>query len=135
MYVDDLLIMSSSQLALHDISTVLRTKYGGITTTEGLVHDYLGIQWNFAVPGQVSLSMEGYIKELLSKYQPFKPSRTPAGSDLFDLKMENPLLGKPKREMFHSAVMTLHYLAKRVRPDILAAVSYHHHSGLTPQYW
>lgn len=123
-YVDDLLITSTTPKALHDITSVLKTKYGGITTTEGLLHDYLGIRWDFTVPKQVSLSMEGYTKELLEKYKPFKAAKTPASSDLFECKSSSAPLGKTKRDMFHSATMTLHYLAKRVRPDILAAVSY-----------
>jgi hypothetical protein len=30
----------------------------------GMVHDYLGIKWDFANPGQVSLSMDGYINDI-----------------------------------------------------------------------
>ena len=123
-YVDDLLISSSNKDTLQEVAAVLRNKYGGITTTEGYTHDYLGIRWDFSVPLQVSLSMEGYINDLLKKFQPFKASNTPASSDLFENKPQSPPLGKLKRELFHSAVMTLHYLAKRVRPDILAAVSF-----------
>ena len=39
-YVDDLFIMSSAQHNLLEVSSTLRKKYGGITTTEGQVHDY-----------------------------------------------------------------------------------------------
>ena len=123
-YVDDLFIMSSAQHNLLEVSSTLRKKYGGITTTEGQVHDYLGIRWDFSIAKQVSLSMEGYVKDLLAKFKPLKGASTPAGSDLFEIKDSSPLLGKEKRELYHSAIMTLHYLAKRVRPDILAAVSF-----------
>jgi hypothetical protein len=75
------------------------------------------------VPRQVTLSMEGYVKDLLLKYGPYPSATTPGAHDLFVIN-ESPPIGRDKREMFHSAVMTLHYLAKRVRPDILAAVSF-----------
>ena len=82
-YVDSL-ISSSNKNTLQEVATVLRNKYGGITTTEGNRHDYLGIRWDFSVPLQVSFSMEGYINDLL--FQPFKASNTPASSDLFENK-------------------------------------------------
>ena len=123
-YVDDLFIMSGNKTALKEVADTLKNKYGGITTTEGHIHDYLGIRWDFTEPGQVTLSMEGYIKDLLTKYGPYTRSSIPGAPDLFQINKESPALGKVKKELFHSAVMTLHYLAKRVRPDILAAVSF-----------
>ena len=112
-YVDDLFIMSGHKKSLTEVAETLKAKYGGITTTEGHVHDYLGIKWDFSTPSQVTLSMKGYVTDLLKKYGP--------NASVND---QSPLLGKDKRELFNSAVMTLHYLAKRVRPDILAAVSF-----------
>jgi hypothetical protein len=122
-YVDDLFIMFGNKTSLTEVADMLKKKYGGITTTEGRVHDYLGIRWDFTVPRQVTLSMEGYVKDLLLKYGPYPSATTPGAHDLFVIN-ESPPIGREKREMFHSAVMTLHYLAKRVRPDILAAVSF-----------
>ena len=123
-YVDDLLITSSDNKSLLEVSSTLKEKYGGITTTSGNTHDYLGIRWDYSIPKQVSLSMDGYIKDLLIKFKPFKPSKTPGKPDLFEIDTTSPVLGREKRELFHSAVMTLHYLAKRIRPDVLAPVSF-----------
>ena len=44
---------------------------------------------------------------------------SPASDDLFTVSEKSPELTKEKREMFHSFVMTLLYLAKRVRTDVL----------------
>ena len=112
-------------------------KGGGITTTEGNIHDYLGIRWDFTIPREVFLSMEGCIKELLKKFQTTEGSkptvtRTPANLDLFEIKASSTLLNEDKRQSFYSAVMTLHYLAKRVRPEILVAVSYCATRGIAP---
>jgi hypothetical protein len=49
---------------LEDFDKQQREKYGGVTSKIGMVHDYLGIKWDFANPGQVSLSMDGYINDI-----------------------------------------------------------------------
>jgi hypothetical protein len=123
-YVDDLFITSDEQSILEDIATALRNKYGGVTTKSGLKHDYLGGHWDFTVAGQVTLSMEGYLKELFKKYKVTKKCKTPATDSLFISSENSPELSRVKREQFHSVVMTLHYLAKRTRSDILTAVSF-----------
>ena len=123
-YVDDLLITSSAPSDLAEIASNLKSKYGGVTTTEGRHHDYLGIHWNFTIDGEVSLAMDGYIKDVLKKFPPTRNAKTPALNNLFETSLTSPALPKNKREEYHSAVMTLHYLAKRVRPDILTAVSF-----------
>ena len=123
-YVDDLFITSRDEEILQSIADALKDSYGGITTTTGLQHDFLGIHWDFTTPGQVSLSMEGYISDVLTKYKVSKTCISPATDNLFRCDHNSPNLSKEKQEQFHSVIMTLHYLAKRVRPDILTAVSF-----------
>ena len=123
-YVDDLFLTSESQGALDAVADALKSKYGGVTVKRGLEHDFLGIHWDFHIPGEVSLSMEGYVKEIISKYKITKKCSTPATDRLFMSTTDSPLLTSDQRELFHSIVMILHYLAKRIRPDILTAVSY-----------
>ena len=90
-----------------------------MTSHFGLHHDYLGIHWDLATAGQISLSMTGYLKDIVSEYYVIMKSKTPATDRLFVTDISGPLLSNTKREEYHSAVMTLHYLAKRIRPDIL----------------
>jgi len=47
-----------------------------------------------------------------------------ATEQLFKVKSESPPLDSDARERFHSAVAKLLYLAKRVRPEILPAISF-----------
>jgi hypothetical protein len=82
------------------------------------------MHWDFNVPGQVSLSMDGYVNEIISNYQVKKMCITPATDKLFVRTANSPLLTRKKQEIYHSCVMTLHYYAKRVAPTILTAVSY-----------
>jgi hypothetical protein len=123
-YVDDLFITSKDESALTSISDTLKARYGAVTNTTGLEHNFLGIHWDFRVPGQVSLSMDGYVKDIMSKYKVTKKCSTPATDNLFKCDPLSPRLSKAKQEYFHSLVMTLHYLAKRTRGDILTAVSF-----------
>ena len=123
-YVDDLLITSKNELTLNSIADSLKSKYGGVTSTTGQEHNFLGIHWDFRIAGQVSLSMDGYVKDIMSKYKVTKTCITPATDNLFKSDPTSPRLPKDMQEEFHSLVMTLYYLAKRVRGDILTAVSF-----------
>ena len=68
--------------------------------------------------------MQGYINDIFSKYTVSKHYKAAANDQLFDITESSPALSYNKKELFHSIVITLHYLAKRVRPDILTAVSW-----------
>ena len=48
-YVDDLFITSKDEHVLTTISNTLKTKYGAVTMTTGLEHDFLGIHWDFCL--------------------------------------------------------------------------------------
>jgi histone deacetylase 1/2 len=115
---------SDSESELEIIVTALRNQYGEVTSHKGLIHDWIGMNWDFSIPDQVTIAMEGYVRELLRKYGVTKRYKTPAMDDLFLSDPDSPLLSREKQEMYHSAVMTLHYLAKRTRPDILTSVSW-----------
>ena len=123
-YVDDLMIFSELPQTLTSIADALRSKYTEITTRIGKEHDFLGVHWDFRVPGQVMLSMDGYIDNILEKYGVKTKAKTPATDMLFISNPLCPKLNKVKQEVFHSCVMELHYLAKRTRSEILTAVSY-----------
>ena len=123
-YVDDLLLTSSKQSDLDMVANALRDRYGGVTVKTGQVHDFLGINWDFRTPGEVSLSMEGYISNILNKYDVSKEAMTPVTEMLFRSNKSCPKLSHRLQQTFHSCVMELHYLAKRIRGDILTAVSF-----------
>jgi hypothetical protein len=89
--------------------------------------------FNFSSQGRVTISMEGFIKDLLISTKINGSSNTPANSNLFDIDEKSQLLNVEQQIDFHSIVAKLLYLAKRTRPDILLAVSFlttrvnHHH--------
>ena len=68
--------------------------------------------------------MDGYVKDIVSKYKITKKCSTPATNNLLKCNPHSSKLSKAKQEDLHSLVMTLYYLAKRIRGDILTAVSF-----------
>ena len=123
-YVDDLFITSKDEEVLTFIADTLKKKYGGVSANTGLQHNFLGIHWDFKEQGQVTLSMDGYVKDVIRKYNVVKRCTTPATDNLFKSDPTSPKLSAKKQEESHSVIMTLHYLVKRVRGDILTSVSF-----------
>ena len=122
-YVDDLMIFLEPPQALTSIAKSPRSKYTD-TTRIGKEHDFLGVHWDFKVPGQVMLSMDGYVDNILEKYNVKTRAKTPTTDMLLICNPLSPKLSKGKQELFHSCVMESHHLAKRIRSEILTAVSY-----------
>ena len=123
-YVDDLFVTSDTEDVLDEVDKALKDAYGGVTSKKGTIHEYLGIKWDFSTSGEVTLTMDGYVNDILTKYDVKNTHKTPADDQLFTTTDDGPALSRVKQEDFHSLVMTLHYMAKRVRTDILTAVSW-----------
>jgi hypothetical protein len=123
LHVDDLLMTSRSEASIDDIVNRLRIKYGEVTCQKGNRLPYLGMIIDLKTPGEVSLSMDGYVQEILTLAGDGPTCATPAVSNLFEVRDEEPLPDKA-REHFHSMVARLLYLAKRVRPEMLMATSF-----------
>ena len=64
--------------------------------------------WDFGVPGQVAHSMDGYVDNILEKYNVKTAARTPAMEKLFISNPLAPKLSKLKQEWFYSCLMELH---------------------------
>eukprot|EP01041_Mallomonas_annulata_P014371 gene14371-30596_t len=92
--------------------------------TRGKVHSYCGMNFDFTEEGKVYISMEGYVKEVLSTYAVVGKAATQATEDLFILSDPSVELRKERAEEFHSKVAKLLFLSKRVRPDICTVICY-----------
>jgi hypothetical protein len=122
-YVDDLFITCANDHLIDQLESLLKHKFKEITIHDGSVHSYLGMVFDFSVPGDVKITMDGYISDLL-KYADIPGTvLTPATDNLFSIR-DTPLLDIETKSKFHTMVAKLLYLSKRVRPDILLAVSF-----------
>ena len=74
--------------------------------------------------GSVCISMSGYTNEILQLYSVTSTATSPATPKLFVIDTDSPCLPEPKRQLFHSAVAKLLYLAKRTRPELLPLISF-----------
>jgi hypothetical protein len=125
-HVDDLFITAATDERLDQLTKQLDNKFPGISVSRGKKHDYLGLEYDFEkLQGCVTVTMKGYIDKLLSECSKIEgTSKTPATKDLFTIDSNSPVLGDKEREQYHSYVAMILYAAKRVRGDLLTAISF-----------
>jgi hypothetical protein len=124
LHVDDLMVTSTSQTALSTFDAYLKGVYAETKTKRGLLIDYLGMSFDLRVKGEVSITMENCVDEILSECGVGIECRsTPATLTLFDVR-DMPKATTAESKWFHSNVAKFLYLAKRVRPECLTAVSF-----------
>ena len=75
-HVNDLMITCKSQAANEEVVNKLREIYKEVSATEGKVHSYIGITFDFSKAGKVKLSQEGYTGDLVLHYKINKSVRT-----------------------------------------------------------
>jgi hypothetical protein len=122
--VDDLKISSTCKAIAMELIERLREIYKEITLTEGNVHSYLGLTFDYSTEGKVKVTMEGYVSDLLRTYEVTGRAASPALDNLFIVREKSEKLSEEQKVTFHSAVAKCLYLAKRARPDILVTVSF-----------
>ena len=126
-HVDALKISHVDPAVVDKILRVLTSIYGPLSVERGEKHTYLGIDLDFSVIGEVSVSMIPYMKEIVDDYPDDlsgRTEKTPAATRLFDVNPEPVYLPKVKADIFHRTVAKLLWASLRARPDILLAISF-----------
>jgi hypothetical protein len=121
-HVDDLMITCKDLTVIEKVVADITDVYKEVVTHRGKVHSYLGITFDFSVQGQVKLSQEGYVMDLIKACHVTGKAQSPAAGNLFTVGEDVNKLSTKDAEQFHSITAKLLYLAKRTRPDILTAV-------------
>lgn len=129
-HVDDIMQVATRQQFYDELKKGLIDAFADITTTEE-GDAYLGMsiersQEDYRV---IKLSQRGLIDKVLEKYPMADGDRrkyfSPADDDLFDVTAtEDKPVSAEERSEFLSVLMTLMYLARLTRPDILMAVTF-----------
>jgi hypothetical protein len=132
LYVDDIMIVSDKTSIVDEIIDKLLVKYKDLTIHRGKIHDYLGMRFDFSKEGEVFISMESYITEVLKGTGIDDTADTPASSDLFEIDEESKLLSNTDREIFHRKVAQCLYAVTRTRPDASLPVIFLTTRVLTP---
>ena len=116
-YVDDILILAKDEKLVGYIMDEMEKRFGEVTKHKGEVLNYIGMTFDFSMKRKVIIKMQGYVEDLM-KYVSGREASDPARS------CNSVLLNEKERKFFHTLVAKLLYLGKRVRPDILVAISF-----------
>jgi hypothetical protein len=127
-HVDDL--KSSHILArVNDLFLVWLNKmygsHGEVTATRGKSHEYLGMRFDYSVPGRVTIDMSDHMAKIIKDF-PFELSKsvpTPAAENIFQVDPTSPLLDQERAEIFHTFVAKVLFACKRSRCDLQVAVA------------
>lgn len=130
LHVDDMLVTASAVAPIDKLEAYLRGKFDGLTVVSGKELEFIGMLFDFSAPGKVAVSAPGLIHSLTLKVKGVSP--TPADDNLFKIDATSPRLASDDATVFHSNVAALLWVAKRVRPDVLLAVSFLTTRVLTP---
>lgn len=123
-YVDDLLIISKNQAIVSAVIQLLESKYGEMSKQFGPTFSFVGTNIvQDAESKTIKINCPGFIKKLQEKYSPESASRAHPHHPEIDHQEEEREKEDPLEDQstFRSLVMSLMYVAKRVRPDILFA--------------
>ena len=123
-HVDDLHIIASTEEMANELQQHLQDTYGELNVQNGVQHEYLGMQFNYKTNSMVEIRMDGYINQLLLEYGITTTSKYPCALNLFEVSEISPLLSDKDQEKYRGMAMKVLYLAIRIRPDLLTALSY-----------
>jgi hypothetical protein len=116
-HVDDLKLSHVQQSVLEDLVDSLNQRYGKLdplTVTCGDIHDYLGMMLDYSTPGQVSVRMDDYVRDLLEEAPDDMEgtAATPAADHLFTATADPEYLDDATSDLFHSLTAKLLFLCK-----------------------
>lgn len=125
-HVDDLHCIFVSEENANEVEEHLERTYGKINLQKGDDHNFIGMQLSYKDNDTVKVSMDGYVREILCQYGISQSdiARYPANGNLFVTSETSPILSESEQNSFRSRVMKIMYLAIRIRPDLLTALSY-----------
>ena len=101
-----------------------KSKYDVVDSTYGKKFTYLGVLLEQQEDGSIHLSMPQYIEDIIQSEFGTKEYSMPADQQLFDEDPSAQLLDEPGAKAFHSLVMKLMYMCRRVRGEALLPVLY-----------
>jgi hypothetical protein len=97
-------------------------EHGKVMIHRGKIHEYLGMQFDYAKPGNVKIGMIKYAEDMLDEFpiifKSTDKASLPAGNSLFN-KGQGKKLEMQRSEAYHIMVAAKGlFLCKHARPDI-----------------
>ena len=127
-HVDDLRISHVNRKFVSDTIVWLESIYGEMHGTRDKRHKHLGMWMDYSKRGEVKISTEGYLREVLDDFpeEITGRSKTPAATHLFKIRSGEGqvFLYKPYARTFHHSVANLLLTSTICRKDIQTAVAF-----------
>ena len=135
-HVDDLKVSHKKYQVVSCMVKWLKAKYeqlfkdgsGAMMITHRKIHDYLGMQLDFSMPGEVKVTMIPYVKEIVTLFEQYdnsmKTAKTPASEFLFKMHEDVKVLLEKQVAIFHTFVAKNLFALKHAQPDISVAVAF-----------
>ena len=123
LHVDDLMVTCEIEDDLDTFGLYLKSVYPETRTTTGTILDYVGMTFDFTTTGEVRITMDKCIDDILSGCGVTTTKVTPGAAVLFDVR-NAPRATEAEAKWFRTYVAKILYLAKRVKPECLTAVAF-----------
>ena len=123
LHVDDLMVTCACKEEINLFAEYLKRCFQKITVHEGVKLSYLGMLFDFSGDGEVKVTMDKCVEDILRESGVEKRRSTPATAALFNTR-ETIKATPDEAKWFHTNTAKMLYLAKRVRPECLTAVSF-----------
>ena len=126
-YVDDNKISHVDETVVSDVIKRIESKFGKMTVTRGLEHEFLGMKIVFDRETKTAkITMASYLREAIeeSGMAIVREAATPATHNLFEVGENSQSLHAKEADVFRRIVCKLLYVGIRARSDILTALSY-----------
>jgi hypothetical protein len=128
-HVNDLKLSHVDTKVVYDTITWLKSIYGeDMRVSRGKKHDYLGMDLDYSVPGEVKVTMVDYLKRVITEFpeEITGTASSPAAERLFTIRPdgESVPLEEKRAIAFHHCVAQLRFASARARKDIQPAVAF-----------
>ena len=122
-HVDDLFVTCFSHSDIEAFCKYLKTVYPETKETRGVIIDYIGMTFDFSTVGEVKVTMDNCVNDIISECGVTDVRTTPATAKLFDIR-DAPRASEEDQKYFRTYVAKMLYVAKRAKPECLVAVAF-----------
>jgi hypothetical protein len=121
-HVDDMLLTASSQKHRDWFEQEIKKNFEIVVQHDNV--SYLGMTISRETDGSVRLDQKGFLETVLRKLDAVQESKVPSTPSTPELTRHDQKSPRASKTEYLSLVMSLMYLARFTRPDILFSVSY-----------
>ena len=126
-HVDNMKVLHKSKKEVTKSIDYIKVIYGdNMPVIRGKKHNYVGTDIYYSTPGEIIVSMDSCITEMMDKFQEeiMQRIKPPIGNHLFRVDNACTKICEIKKIMFHQLVVKLLFLSKHTRPYIQLTIAF-----------